>query len=448
MADTNSDDCKKALEEAIALHQENKLPAAETRYQDVLKLNAEHPDALHLLGVLSHQRGDSARAIELIGRSLAVSPEQPRVFNNLGNIQSEQGNFDEAAKAYQQAIEFAPDYAPAHLHLGHSLQEQGQADQAMIAYERARALDPEDAGALLAIGGLYQTTGRWDDAMETYREVIALDPDVMPAYRSLAALLRKVGRLEEARQVYDDLLEIFPIDPVAQHLRAACDEEAGPPRASDAYVRATFDGFADNFDECLADLGYRAPEMMVEALARHRAYLPERDLDVLDAGCGTGLCAAKGLKDGTRQLVGVDLSSKMVEKARERGGYDELLVEELTSYLSQQDGALDAIVSADTVVYFGDLAPLMTAAAEALRAPGLLLFTVEKLSARATDGPDTDPTSLQYRINRTGRFEHSEDYLRKTLVDAGLELVEFVETELRTEGGDPVTGLLVVASKT
>jgi predicted TPR repeat methyltransferase len=89
-----------------------------------------------------------------------------------------------------------------------------------------------------------------------------------------------------------------------------------PDRASDDYVRRTFDHFADAFDENLRDLGYRAPQLVAEALERHRGAAGDVvKLDVLDAGAGTGLCGPL-LRDRAGTLVGVDLSSGMLEKAR------------------------------------------------------------------------------------------------------------------------------------
>ena len=119
-----------------------------------------------------------------------------------------------------------------------------------------------------------------------------------------------------------------------------------PARASDAYVQRTFDQFADSFDQVLQRLEYRAPQLLVDLVARVLGP-GQGKLDVLDAGCGTGLCGAL-LKAWAHRLVGVDLSSKMVEKARLREVYDHLVVGELTAYLSTHAAAYDLVVSADT----------------------------------------------------------------------------------------------------
>ena len=109
----------------------------------------------------------------------------------------------------------------------------------------------------------------------------------------------------------------------------------------------SFDAFADNFDDHLGRLEYRAPELIAAALGAARG--PERSLgEVADLGCGTGLCAPF-LKGRASRLVGVDLSAGMLAKARERGFYDELLQAELTAFLDVKSGAFHTLVSADTL---------------------------------------------------------------------------------------------------
>ena len=109
-----------------------------------------------------------------------------------------------------------------------------------------------------------------------------------------------------------------------------------------------------------------------------------KSLDVLDAGCGTGLCGPL-IAPYARRLVGVDLSARMLAQARARNVYDELFKGELTAYLRDSAGAFDVIVSADTLVYFGPLEDVVAAAADALRPGGRLIFTVEELIGAGSD---------------------------------------------------------------
>ncbi len=227
-----------------------------------------------------------------------------------------------------------------------------------------------------------------------------------------------------------------PDNPVAEHLLAACTGSKVPERASDAYVAETFNAVADNFDQLLAGLGYKAPELVGAALAAELG-VGVGDRVVLDAGCGTGL-AAPHLRPYARRLDGVDLSAGMITRAKERGLYDRLEIGELSAYLRQVPSRYDLIASIDTLVYFGRLDTVLNAAASSLRFGGLLVFTLEVL---------TDDQSKGFELAGSGRYRHGADYLRETLSAAGLAMRRLERTALRNENGLPVSGFVVRAAK-
>ena len=164
--------------------------------------------------------------------------------------------------------------------------------------------------------------------------------------------------------------------------------------------------------------------------------MPSRHYEVLDAGCGTGLCAPF-IAPFARRLTGVDLSAGMLAIAREKRLYDELVQAELTEFLESRVEDFDLIVSADTLVYFGDLSPVLTAAAASLRSNGRLVFTLEHLA---------DPAGLDYRLEWHGRYSHARGYVDALLTCAGLTPT-IEEAELRMEAGKAVAGLAIDARK-
>src|SRR4029450_12104702 len=117
-------------------------------------------------------------------------------------------------------------------------------------------------------------------------------------------------------------------------------------------------------------------------------------LPIRDAGCGTGLCAPF-LSPYAQALVGVDLSANMLEKARVRGLYTQLVKGELVQFLRTQ-APQDIVVSADTLCYFGRLEEAIQAMHGALRPGGHAVFTLE---AHEAEG--------EYRLNPHGRYSHS-----------------------------------------
>jgi predicted TPR repeat methyltransferase len=217
---------------------------------------------------------------------------------------------------------------------------------------------------------------------------------------------------------------------------AACSRRDVPARASDGFIEQTFDNFAGSFDSKLAKLLYRAPAL-VAGMLEDPDLEGSKSLDVLDAGCGTGLCGPL-IAPYARRMVGVDLSARMLAQARARGVYDELVKRELTAYLHDSPRAFDVIVSADTLVYFGPLEDVVVVSADALRLGGRLIFTVEELIDTGSDA--------EFTISPHGRYSHTRHYLERVLADANLR-PEILPAALRLEAGDPVAGLVVRATK-
>ncbi|GAA4349802.1 tetratricopeptide repeat protein [Variovorax defluvii] len=419
------------------MHRDGRPAEAEPIYRVVLQARPEHVGALGALGVARHQQGDSEDALQWLRRALAVAPGEPGTWNNLGNVLLEAGRADEAAEAYEEAVRLAPGLGDVHNNLGVLRRAQDRPVEAEAAYRRALAIDPRSAEALTNLGRLLHAVGRTEEAIVALCEALLLRPDLIKARHALGMTYCMAGRLEEAAQVYRDWLAEEPDNPQARHHLAACSGEGVPERAADAYVEKVFDGFAESFESKLAHLQYRAPQLIEQALA-DRLGPPQRVLDVLDAGCGTGLCGPL-LAPRARRLEGVDLSQGMLDKAAHRQVYDALAKAELTDFLRDTGpDRYDLIVSADTLCYFGALQDVLDAAARALRPQGWLFFTLEAL---AGDGP------AGFQLQPHGRYSHREAYVRVALASAGLNGVAMERAHLRMESGKPVEGWVVSCTK-
>ena len=258
-----------------------------------------------------------------------------------------------------------------------------------------------------------------------------------PEARRLLALAHcTLGEVDKAVEIYEEWLKEEPDNAIARHMLAACSGRDVPLAHQTHSSRRTFDSFAASFDSKLAKLAYRAPALVAEMLADSDVDA-SKGLDVLDAGCGTGLCGPL-VAPYARRLVGVDLSDNMIARARARNVYDELVKHELTAYLRDSTRTFDVIVSADTLVYFGPLDDVVAASANALRPGGRLIFTVEELDGAGGEAG--------YSISPSGRYRHMRAYLERVLANADLRS-HIVPAELRLEAGDPVPGLVVQATK-
>ena len=428
------------LQEAIRAHRQGHLDHAESLYRKALQMRKALPDALHFLGVLCHQRGRSEEGIELVRAALRSIPQHADAHNNLGNIHKECGHFQDAEACYRQALACAPGHADALGNLALALEVQERHAEAYEFYKQLLECAPQLGRAHYLMGMFVRShVATGDDvalAVPFFREAIRLDTRNVQALKQLGVALYLCGRREEAVGVYRDWLEREPDNPTARHMLASCGGEAAPARADDAYVRQTFDSFANSFDEqLLNNLDYRAPQVLVDALT-HVLDAPQGVLDVLDAGCGTGLCGPL-IRPYARQLSGVDLSGGMVEKARARGGYDALEVAELGEWLRAHPRSRDLVLSSDTLNYFGELQTVLAAAWGALRPGGWLAFTLEVL-----DGEDE-----RFELGSSGRYRHTRRYVERMLGAAGFADVAITAESLRKEIGVPVAGWAILARK-
>ena len=423
-----------AISIAIRLQQSDQWVAAGDIYRRVLEVAPDHPDAMHYSGVLAHQEGRSEQAVKLIERSLELEPRRADWYSNLAIVLRDRLEVDEAIVACQHAIALDPDHANAHNNLGVLLRAQGRLVEAEAAYRAAIRVSPEHSDAYTNLGILLNGQKRTHEAIACFCKVITFRPKHPEARRLLALAHCMLGEVDEAVGIFEEWLKEEPGHPIALHMMAACSGRDVPIRASDAFIEQTFDSFAGSFDSKLARLLYRAPALVAGMLGDSDIEA-SKSLDVLDAGCGTGLCGPL-IAPYARRLVGVDLSARMLDQARARNVYDELVQRELTAYLRDSRGAFDAIVSADTLVYFGPLQDVVMASAEALRPGGRLIFTVEELIEAGAG----------YSIRPHGRYCHARQYLERVLADANLQ-PEIMAAELRLEAGDPVQGLVVRATK-
>ncbi len=424
-----------AFQVAMTVHRRGQPGLAARHYRAILQVAPGHADALHYLGVAQHQLGQHDDALRLIARALELAPDYVDARNNLGNVQKESGRYADAEQSYRKVIAARPEFVQAHNNLGVVLKEQGRHADAIAAYRQAVALAPDFVEAWTNLGHVLKKTGAQEEALSAYREAILLKPDDSTMLHSLGRALVAYGRDAEALEVYRRWQEREPDSPVVAHMIAACQGAAAPARASDAFVQTTFNRFANSFDQVLARLEYRAPALCLEQVAS-LAGAPDGRLDVLDAGCGTGLCGPL-LRPYARTLHGVDLAGAMLEKAAQRGGYDVLAEAELTAWLLEHPAAYDLIVSADTLCYFGALQQVLAAARQAMRDGGLLVFTVEQ----GADDGDGDG----YRLHGHGRYSHTERHVRQALAEAGLAPAALAPVTLRLEAAHPVGGLLVAA---
>lgn len=275
-------------------------------------------------------------------------------------------------------------------------------------------------------------------AADLLAQAAELAPGFASAWFTLGEIREQLGERDAAIAAFRKARAADPEDRHGASLRLML---LGAEKLSDmpaAYVRALFDQYAPKFEMALVDdLGYRGPALLFKAVlaARHAVRKPAFFKRAIDLGCGTGLAATAFAKE-VDHFIGIDLSPRMIEKARLTGLYAELEVTDMLDGLrARPDASAELILAADAMVYVADLAPVLKEVRRVLVAGGLVAFTVE-----THDGDGVI-------IGEGLRYAHGTPYVRASLEAAGLALSQLEELSARNEDNTPVPGLVVVAAK-
>lgn len=397
-------------------------------FRAALALEPELPGALNELGALLTETGRAEEAEPLLGRALELRPGWPAALNNYGVALLALRRTGAAALSFARAADARPDFAAAHRNLADALHLLGRFDEAEDSARMALRHDRKDARAWLALALVQKAKGvSPQQALET---AVRLDDRLVQARVLLGEAAVAAGDTAAAERHFRRAVEMDPQDMFGARLQlAVITGGEAPARAPDAYVRRLFDQYSERFDDSLLkDLAYRGPTLLRQAveevMGQGGAWA------VLDVGCGTGLVGTV-FRPLAARLDGIDLSPRMVDKAAERGLYDDLTVGDLVTAMQARPNCYDLIVAGDVFVYLGDLAPAFFTAAQALRPGGALAFSVERADHGVVLGP-------------TLRYAHDHESLVATAAMAGLRPVLLRPDSTRSEAGQAVPGWICV----
>ena len=224
---------------AAQQHRGGQLFEAARLYRQVLDIDPRQADALHLLGVVSLQRGHHGQAIDLINRAIAINAGVPAFHNNLGNALRARGQLALSADAFQRALSLNAQAPDTLYNLAVVLQQLGRHDEASAAYENVLLARPEHAAARSNLGNILYALGRYDDALGCFEAALRSQPDFLPALVNRGNVLSALGRLDEAMHCYRGALTINPRDaPAHNNLGLALLAADRPDDAIAAYRNA------------------------------------------------------------------------------------------------------------------------------------------------------------------------------------------------------------------
>jgi len=348
----------------------------------------------------------------------------------LGSLYLSTGRYELAVGMLTKAVAMGANFLECHYNLGMAKISLNDYEGAFPSIDQALKINGQSVHAWYALGVIKQGLRDFDEAEKIFLKVLQVSPGFQDARISLGYTYQGLGRKPDALHYMTEALANAVDDKQKEHLSymvAALSESATPEKAPEQYVQDMFDRYASNFETDLVNrLAYKTPEILMEKLsalsARHWAC-------VLDMGCGTGLYGRQ-IRPHCDRLVGLDISSRMIDRASDLGLYDELHCAEILNYLVNTSSNFDLVAAADVLVYFGALAELFAATQRRMAGNGIFCFSVELMK--------NTPSAQGYTLTSSGRFAHAHDYVVSVAHQAGFTVLSSAEGVGRLEFGQPV----------
>ena len=186
-------DINKSIQSALEYYQSGKFEEAENISGDILKVQPDNTEALHLLGLVFYKRGNHDLALKNIRKAIKFDPNNADAYYDLGNVLQEKGQITKAITNYKKAIKLNPKYVEAYNNMGIALQDNLQLDKAIKCYKEALLIDPNYVEAHNNLGVAFQEKGQLDEAITHFQKALQLKPDYANAYHNLVEAVQGKG---------------------------------------------------------------------------------------------------------------------------------------------------------------------------------------------------------------------------------------------------------------
>lgn len=396
-------------------------------YQAALDVRSDYVDAYYNLGLATAKLGRDDEALTAYRALIAISPEHIGAHFQLACLLMKRRQLKEAIAEFEHILKSHPHHFETLSNLAACYLQAGLADQAAKTYLLALDVTPDDRDTLFNLAVIHMQQGYAKDAANYYLRAVKHHPDFYDAHHNLGTYFLMARDKENALFHFREAVRIKPEDESSRHLIRVLMQDQQLKSSAPAYIQSLFDSYADYYDAHMrTQLHYQVPEKIIAAM-KSAGVLNSEKLNIVDIGCGTGLCGEL-LKPYAQRLVGVDLSEKMLEAAAQKNIYDQLVPANITSWLAAQKESFDLAIAGDVLVYFGELEELIAAVKCALKPRGYFIFNVETTSKD------------NFVLTSTGRFAHHMKYLEQLARDFSFTVISETKVDLRREASGHISG--------
>lgn len=420
--------------EGVAHFEAGRFDGAEGSFRASLAQVPGRDSTLGNLGATLVKLGKAGEALGALEQAVAIEPGDLDARSYQGIALADLGRHEEALACHEQVLSIDRHRVANLFHGGMALQALRRHDEALAAFAAVVGMRPDDGEAWFRHGQTLQFLERHVEALASYDKALVSDRGHAQAWSNRGGILRDMKRLDEAAIAYERAIAAGADAELNGYFLSSVRGAATPTTAPARYVEPLFDDYAATFDRHLVDdLKYQAHTVLVEGL---RALGGRRYRSALDLGCGTGLCGPL-LEPIVERLEGVDLSGRMIERARAlECVYDRLVHADIAKHLRTTDRRHDLVLAADVFIYIGDLRSVFHGVQRVTEAGAMFCFSVEL----AQDDRD-------FELLPSLRYAHSERHVRELATRHGFDIVQMLRRPIREDQRQPVHGLFVYLNR-
>jgi tetratricopeptide (TPR) repeat protein len=288
---TSASKIPQMLTKAIGLQNQGDLIGAEAIYQQVLQIDPQNYDALHLLGMIAGSVGMHDVAIELINSAIAVNPNVSYAYASLGTVYKQMGESDKAFELLQKALQLDPNDFDANVNLGSLYVVHNDYPNALVHLKKALEINPDSSETHTNLGAAYLLRNRLDEAATHLERALNLNPNEPATYSALAKVFRQRLMTEEARHCYEAGIAVNDQVPSLYEGLGSLYLQIGDKEAAATSYRRVLELNPHSASGLMGLVTAKDPSMTDEVIEE---YAKKLDTDLIDEQNKRGYCFAIG----------------------------------------------------------------------------------------------------------------------------------------------------------
>ena len=424
LADKMKDNYETQYRAALA---SDNLEQKEIFLQRAMQSAPDRTEPLLLAAAIKKRQNEIKKTLELYFKVLNLDDKNIEAILGIADVYLEEKNLEEAEKYYKRSFAITRDIVGAHINYGSLLYQQNRLSEALEEYKTAIELAPEKSEICYNLALILKETGDIEEALGLMFNAHLKDPSKETYAINIMETLTDLSRnnKELASKIAQNWQRNVPDNVFAKKIVTVL---SGIQDETDdvLYAEHLFDNFAESYEDTLAKL---APQIIDKF---YKLYAPIKG-KILDLGCGTGLAALR-LKNSDNTFIGVDLSAKMLDIARQKNIYQQLYQTDIVTFLqTNKIFDYDYILAFDVFCYIGNLSPIF----ESIK-KGKIAFSIELAEENRKE---------DFYAAESGRYKHKKSYIQQLLEKFGFVDIKLNSLILRQENGADVNGLLVMAER-